>query len=273
MNPELTEFLLTQTLLLAVVLILHTYMGLHIIRRGLIFCDLALDQLAALGAILGLGAGVEYGSGGSYLFSLAAVIFGSFLLAVAKPRSRLVPREAVIGIVYGLALAASLMATDKLPRGADCLAKTLTGSMLWVTWPLIGVTVVVYAGLMVFHLAYRHRFLALAENPGGTENERLWDFLFFASQGVITVLIVPIAGVLLAFGFLMIPAAMAALFTRGWLRATALGWSLGLAACLLGVVCSYILDWPYGPTLLASLGLFFFFSLAVRAMIPAEAQS
>ncbi|MFH1725355.1 MAG: metal ABC transporter permease [Elusimicrobiota bacterium] len=266
--PEVVTFFLAQLSLLAVVLVLHTYMGLHIIRRGLIFCDLALDQLAALGAIVGLGLGVEYGSAGSYLLSLAAVTVGAALLAVVKPKSRLIPREAVIGILYGLALAASLMTTDKLSRGADYLTKTLTGSLLWVTWPLIVTTAVVYAGLIVFHFVYRERFVSLAEEPGKLKREELWDFLFFASQGVITILIVPIAGVLLAFGFLMIPAAMATMFTRGWVRGTVLGWSLGFVACVLGVTASYLLNWPYGPTLLLSLGLFFFCALALRALLP-----
>ena len=201
------------------------------------------------------------------------MIAGAVMLAVIKPKSRRIPREAVIGILYGLALVASILATDKIARGADYLTKTLTGSMLWVTWPLILITIVVYAGLSVFHYAYRDRFVSLAEKPGTLDREGLWDFLFFASQGVITVLIVPIAGVLLAFGFLMIPAAMAAMFTGSWIRGTALGWCLGFAACVLGVTASYVFNWPYGPTLLLSLGLFFLAAMALRAALPAGEAS
>ncbi|MBW1791747.1 MAG: metal ABC transporter permease [Deltaproteobacteria bacterium] len=245
-------------------------MGLHIIRRGIIFCDLALAQLAAFGAIMGIGLGVRYGSPGSYLLSLAAVTIGAVLLAVLKSRSKLLPREAIIGIIYGLALVASLMVADKLSRGADYLTKTLTGSMLWVTWPLIWVTICAYVLLIAFHYIYRQKFMSLAKEGQKVRNENLWDFLFFASQGIITVLIVPIAGVLLAFGFLMIPAAIAAMFTTGWLSGMAVGWGLGFAACVMGVFSSYLFDLPYGPTLLLSLGVFFFCALAARILLSAR---
>jgi zinc/manganese transport system permease protein len=97
--PEAIHFFSVQITLVAIVLVLHTYLGLHVIRRTLIFSDLVLDQLAALGALVGIGFAVRYGSPGSYLMSLAAVLVGSLLLAVLKPRSPMVPREAVIGIL------------------------------------------------------------------------------------------------------------------------------------------------------------------------------
>ena len=93
--------------------------------------------------------------------------------------------------------------------------------------------------------------------------------MFFTTQGIITVLIVPIAGVLLAYSFLMIPAALATLFTRRWGLAVLLGWGLGFLACLLGLGSSYKWNWPYGPTLVLFLGLFFVVALVVRALLPA----
>ncbi len=263
-------FFAVQLSLLAVVLVLHTYLGLHIIRRVLIFSDLVLDQLAALGALVGIALGVQYGTASSYLVSLAAVLLGALLLAVVRPRSRLIPREAVIGIMYAMALVACLMLGDK-HVGTDAVTKTLTGCMAWVTWPLVAVTAAVYVGLALFHYVFRRRFIALVENPGGSGREGLWDFLFFATQGVITVLIVPIAGVLLAYAFLMIPAAIAAMFTRRWGKGLALGWSLGFLACVLGVSGSYFFSLPYGPTLVLSLGAFFTVSVFIRAALPQRA--
>ena len=264
------SFLSIQIALLAIVLILHTYIGLHIIRRVLIFSDLALDQLAAFGAIVGIGLGIQYGTTGSYLLSLVAVLIGCILLAVIKPRTRLIPREAVIGIIYGMALVACIMMADKLSGGGGHLAKTLSGNMLWVTWPLVFVTIFVYVLLMVVHYKYRRQFIALAEKKGKLEKENLWDFLFFTTQGIITVLIVPIAGVLLAYGFLMIPAAIAAMFTKGWASGLKIGWSVGFLACLIGLFTSYFLDLPYGPTLMVALGLFFMCALALRAILPGK---
>jgi zinc/manganese transport system permease protein len=270
---ETVRFFLLQISLIAVVLVLHTYLGLHIIRRTLIFCDLALDQLAALGALAGVGLGIQYASANSYLMGMAAVFFGAVLLAVIKPKSRAIPREAVIGIVYMLALVACLLLGDKLPGGEAYVTKTLSGSMLWVSWRLVGVTVGVYILLLVFHYRFRDRFIALAENPGLLKNEKLWDFLFFTTQGIITVLIVPIAGVLLAYVFLMVPAAIASMFTRRWLAGVALGWGIGFVPSVIGIGASYFFDWPYGPCLGLCLGLAFVCAILVRGVLGAPERA
>jgi len=266
MTPEILRFFSVQTALIAVVLVLHTYIGLHIIRRTLIFSDLVLDQLAAFGAMAAIGFGIEYGTFQSYLASMVAVLFGALLLALIKPKSRAVPREAVIGIMYAMALVASLLLGDKLCGGSAYVTKTLAGSMLWVTWPLVCITAVVYILIMIFHLKFHRKFIDIAERTNQVKNERLWDFLLFVTQGIITVLIVPIAGVLLAYAFLMIPAAIAAMFTRKWALAVLVGWSIGFIACLAGLCCSYFFNLPYGPTLVLSLGVFFFAAIAIRCL-------
>ena len=268
MTSEIVRFFSVQIALLAVVLILHTYIGLHIIRRTLIFSDLVLDQLAAFGALVGISLGIEYGTAQSYLSSTVAVLFGALLLALIKPKSRAIPREAVIGIMYALALVASLLLADKLRGGEAYVTKTLAGSMLWVTWPLVCVTTLVYIILLAFHCKFQRKFIGLAENPFGTKNERLWDFLLFTTQGIITVLIVPIAGVLLAYAFLMIPAAIAAMFTRRWAGAVIIGWAAGFTACVIGLYSSYFFDLPYGPSLVLWLGLFFVVAIVIRCLFP-----
>lgn len=267
MDSEIVRFFTVQIALIAVVLILHTYIGLHIIRRTLIFSDLVLDQLAAFGALAGIGLGIEYGTFQSYLSSMIAVLFGALLLALIKPRSRVIPREAVIGIMYAMALVASLLLGDKLRGGEAYVIKTLAGAMLWVSWPLVCVTTVVYIVLLVFHYKFRRKFIGLAENPAKVKNERFWDFLLFTTQGVITVLIVPIAGVLLAYAFLMIPAAIAAMFTKKWAVAVVIGWTIGFIACSVGLCSSYFFDLPYGPSLVLSLGSFFVVAIVIRCLI------
>jgi len=281
---EVIKLFSLQISLVAVVLILHTYLGLHIIRRTLIFSDLVLDQLAAFGALVGVGiytkyafsdssvlAGLavhfKYASIGSYMIALVAVLFGSLLLALLKPKTRAIPREAVIGILYAMALVISLLFTDKLPDAEAYVTTTLSGSLLWVTWPLVSVTAAVYIILLIFHYFFRGTFITLAENPQTLKNEKLWDFLFFTTQGIITVLIVPIAGVLLAYAFLMIPAATAAMFTKKWAKAVLIGWSIGFVACLLGLGSSYFWNFPYGPTLVLFLGLFFVCAMVLRSLL------
>ena len=268
---DFLNFFLIQIVLIAVVLSVHTYMGLHIIRRGLIFSDLSLDQLAALGVIAGIGMGIEGGTTGSYLISFIAVLVGAVLLAVIKPKNKKIPREAVIGIIYCLALVASFMVADKISGGASYVTQTLSGCMLWVTWPLVWVTVATYILLSIFHYRYREKIIAITEQKK-VEHENFWDLLFFLTQGIITVLIVPIAGVLLAYSFLMIPAAIGVLFTKDWLRGLIIGWTVGFIASMTGLLLSYFYRLPYGPSLVLALGVFFFGALILRILLPEEVE-
>ena len=268
---EIVNFFSLQIILLLAVILVHTYLGLHVIRRGIIFSDLALDQLAAFGVIVGIGLGFRGGSTTSYLFSLGAVLLGSFVLAFAKPKNQRIPHEAVIGITYGLALVASIMVADKFSGGSAYVTQTLSGCMLWVNWNLVIVTVLVYLVLSIFHYIYRKKFIAITDKSREVKHENLWDLLFFATLGIIAALIVPIAGVLLAYSFLMIPAAIAALFTKKWGEGLKIGWIVGLIASFSGVLASYFFRLPYGPTLVLTLGIFFLGALIVRALIPEKA--
>jgi ABC-type Mn2+/Zn2+ transport system permease subunit len=137
----------------------------------------------------------------------------------------------------------------------------------------VGITTAVYVVLLIFHYVYRGKFIELAENGGSMEHQRRWDFLFFTTQGIITVLIVPVAGVLLAYAFLMIPAAIAAMFTKRWGPAVLMGWVVGMVACVSGVCLSFFRDLPYGPTLILCLGLAFLLAVGIRAVVPATARS
>ncbi len=265
---ETFSFLSIQIVLLLVVTSVHTYLGLHVIRRGIVFSDLSLDQLAAFGVIVGIGLGIQGGSAGSYIVSFVAVLIGSVLLAYVKPKNKNIPHEAVIGIIYGLALVASVMVADKISGGMAYVTQTLTGVMLWVNWPLVLVTVIVYVVLSAFHYKFREKFISITEGKVSQPNENLWDLLFFISLGIITVLIVPIAGVLLAYSFLMIPAAIASLFTKEWGKALRIGWGVGFIASMVGLFSSYSFNLPYGPTLVLALGVFFIGALALRCFIP-----
>lgn len=272
LSGDLANFFAMQICLLAVVLVLHTYTGMHIIRRGIIFCDLVLDQLAAFGIVVGIALGIKYGTPQSYLMAMGATLVGCVLLAVIRPRNRLIPQDAVIGIMYGMVLIASLLLADKLPTGDADLKNTLVGSMSWVSWKLVGVTAGAYLALLVFHYIFRKRMIHITESGENVPWRVLWDFLFFLSQGIITILIVPVAGVLLAYGFLMIPAAIGVIFTRGWRTGLLIGWTSGMAACLLGLFFSYRSDSPYGPSLLLSMGIFFMIALVARACFSGKVK-
>jgi zinc/manganese transport system permease protein len=267
---ETLHFLSIQIVLLAVVTSVHTYLGLHVIRRGIVFSDLSLDQLAAFGVILGIGLGIQGGTAGSYFISFIAVLLGSILLAYVKPKNKKIPHEAVIGIIYGLALVASIMVADKMPGGGAYVTQTLSGCMLWVNWHLVTVTVFVYSVMAFFLYKYHEKFKTITERTNKVQNENFWDLLFFICLGIITVLIVPIAGVLLAYGFLMIPAAIATLFTKKWGKALLIGWIVGFISSMLGLFSSYFIHLPYGPTLVLALGLVFIGALVIRIFLNSK---
>jgi zinc/manganese transport system permease protein len=261
------NFFAMQICLLAVVLVLHTYTGIHIIRRGIIFSDLVLDQLAAFGIVVGIALGIKYGTPASYLMAFGATLIGCILLAVIQPKNKLIPQEAVIGVMYGMALVASLLLADKLPTGSADLKNTLEGSMSWVSWPLVAITAAIYIALLIFHYIFRKTIIGYTESDKISKERRLWDFLFFLSQGIITILIVPVAGVLLAYGFLMIPAAIGVMFTKDWKKSLLAGWSCGMIACTIGIIFSYKTDSPYGPSLMLSMGTLFLAALFIHRAV------
>jgi zinc/manganese transport system permease protein len=267
------DFISIQIILLAVVVTVHTYLGLHVIRRGIVFSDLSLDQLAALGMIIGITVNIPENSVLSYLISFALVLAGAFILAYLKPKDKRVPHEALIGILYGLALAASIIVAYSTLGGMGSVKSSLEGCIGWTTWPLVYMTVIVYVILGVFHYKVKDRIIAITDNAGkGTHgvvrNEKIWDLFFFISLGIITVLIVPIAGVLLAYGFLMIPAATAALFTKRWSSGLGIGWAVGFIASVTGLLAAYFGKLSYGPTLILSMGSFFIIALIIKSIFP-----
>src|SRR6059058_5561846 len=196
-----------------------SYLGLHVIAREVIFVDLSLAQMAALGGLSALLIHVEADSNWAYAFALFATAVGALLFALTRTSHRetqRVPQEAFIGIVYVVASGAAILVANKVPVGGEAIEKTLTGSILWVTWPTIAKLAVAYAALGVFHYMLRNKFLTISFHPEEAERAgwkiRWWDFWFYLSFGVVITLAVPVAGVLMVFSFLVVPAVVAFLF-------------------------------------------------------------
>ena len=238
-----------------------SYLGLHVIAREVIFVDLSLAQMAALGSLSALLFHVNPDSAWTYVFALLATAVGAFLFALTRTSDRKgrVPQEAFIGIVYVVASAAAVLVANKVPGGGEAVEKTLVGSLLWVTWPKIGRLAIVYAALGVFQYVFRKRFLTISFHPEEAESAgwkiRWWDFLFYLSFGVVITLAVPIAGVLMVFSFLVVPAVIANLFTGDKRNLTLISWSSGALASLVGLWLSYTQDLPTGPLIVCMYGL------------------
>jgi zinc/manganese transport system permease protein len=206
---------------------IHTYLGTHVLARGVIFVDLALAQIAALGTTAAFLMGFATDSDASYWISLLFTFVGAAVFSLSRLDEDRVPQEAIIGITYVVASAIAILAVDKAPHGAEHIKYLLVGSVLWVTWPAVLKTAGLYVLIGIFHYAYRVRFTLISNDPAAARrqglNLKLWDFLFYASFGFVINSSVRIAGVLLVFSFLIVPAVVGALFTRSLAVRLAIG--------------------------------------------------
>ena len=244
-----------------------SYLGLHVIAREVIFVDLSLAQIAALGGLVAL-LFVGHDSPLRWVFALAFTAVGAFLFAVTRTaRGGRVPQEAIIGIVYVVASAGAILVADKVPGGGEEIEKSLVGSILWVTWAGIARLAAVYAVLGAFQYALRRKFLTISFQPEEAEHNgwsiRWWDFWFYLSFGIVITLAVPVGGVLMVFSFLVVPAVIAFLFTRDMRRLAYLAWGSGAIASLLGLWISFTGNLPTGPLIVCMYGLL----LAVVALL------
>jgi len=238
---------------------IHSYLGIHVIKRKVIFVDLALAQVAALGTTVGFLFGIVPGTIGAYWFSLSFAILGAAIFSLSRLRNEKIPQEAVIGLVYAIAAAVVILVIDKAPHGAEHIKELLTGSILWVKWETIAYAALVYAGIGLFHFIFRKKFLLISNNPEKAYQEgisvRFWDFLFYVSFGIVITHSVGTAGVLLVFVFLVVPAITSILITDILWKQLVIGWGMGLVVSVLGLYVSYIADLPSGPTVVAFYGI------------------
>jgi zinc/manganese transport system permease protein len=171
-----------------------------------------------------------------------------------------VPQEAIIGITYVIASAAAILVADRAPEGAEHIKELLAGSILWVTWPTVLKDFVIYSLVGLFHYLFRRRFILITEDPERAYAQGmrvwLWDFLFYLSFGVVITLSVEIAGVLMVFSYLVAPAIIALGSSDRWGPRVAIAWAMGFLASAVGLIASYQADFPSGPAIVCSLGLF-----------------
>ena len=238
---------------------IHAYLGIHVIAREVVFVDIALAQIAALGAAAALLVDAPLESPLAYAAGLGATLVGAAILALTRSRERRVSQEAVIGVVYAVSAAAAVLLVDQAPHGAEHLRRMLVGSLLAVTPGEVARIAGLYALVGVFHWACRRPFLLISADPDAAFRAgwrvRLWDFLFYASFGLVVTSSVRVAGVLLVFSYLIVPA-LAGLVRGGTVGARLLvGWAFGALVSLLGILASALLDLPTGATVACVFGL------------------
>ncbi len=238
---------------------IHAYLGVHVVERGVIFVDLSLAQIAALGSTVAYLAGYDLHSTTAYLFSLGFTFMGAAIFALTRVhRKTRIPQEAIIGIVYAVSAAMAILIMSKATQETEHLKEMLVGNILSVTWPELARTALLYALVGLFHFIFRRRFLAISMDESAAEREgvnvRLWDFLFYMSFGFVVTSSVAIAGVLLVFCFLIVPSVTAMLFAERLGPRLAIGWSMGAVVSAAGVALSFLLDLPTGAAIVATFG-------------------
>jgi len=237
---------------------IHAYLGVHVFERGVIFVDLALAQIAALGATVAIVIGMDPHGSHSYWISLAFTFLGAGIFALARARRGRIPQEAFIGITYAVASAAAILLMSKATHETEHLKDMLVGNILAVSWPEVRETAMLYSLVGIFHFIFRKKFLLISTNhdkaAGLGINVRFWDFLFYASFGFVVTSSVAIAGVLLVFCYLIVPSVGAMLFADRIGPRLAIGWTMGTLVSALGCYFSVQMDTPTGATIVVTFG-------------------
>jgi zinc/manganese transport system permease protein len=242
--------------LVAVCLVgIHAYFGIQVLARKVIFVDLALAQIAALGATVAFMLGHSAQSPATYGYSLAFTLLAAVLLAFTRGWGTRVPQEALIGVIYVVAAAAAILLIDRAPQGAEHLKQILTGNILTSGLNEIAFVIPLYAAIGLLHWTLRNQM-------GGTASI-FWEFVFYASFGVVVTSSVAIAGVLLVFSFLIVPAAIGVMFASLLTRQLAIGWIVGTITSAVGLAISFSFDMPTGAAMVCAFGA----ALAVAGLL------
>lgn len=269
---EMLDFLKYPFLASLILTGIHAYLGVHVVERGVIFVDLALAQIAALGATVAVVVGIDPHGSTSYWISLGFTFVGAAIFALARTRRGHIPQEAFIGIAYAVASATAILLMSKATGETEHLKDMLVGNILAVSKGEVLKTAGLYGAVGLFHYICRNKFLAISLNHDKAEqlgiNVRLWDFLFYASFGFVVTSSVAIAGVLLVFCYLIVPSVGAMLFADRVGPRLAIGWTMGTLVSALGCLLSVQLDTPTGATIVVTFGavllLMFLFHLVVH---------
>ena len=255
---EILQFLILPFLASLILTGIHAYLGVHVVERGVIFVDLALAQIAALGATIAILIGVDPHGEGAYWMSLGFTFVGALIFSLVRSRRKRIPVEAFIGISYAVASAAAILAMSKATGETEHLKDMLVGNILAVSKHDVIKTAILYGAIGLFHYIFRRKFLAISMDHDEAErsgiNVKLWDFLFYASVGFVVTSSVAIAGVLLVFCDLVVPSVGAMLFADRIGTRLAIGWTMGTLVSALGCYCSVLFDTPTGATIVCTFG-------------------
>jgi zinc/manganese transport system permease protein len=256
--------------------LMHAYLGVHVLRRRIVFADLALAQLSALGATVAYANGYAASSAAGFGYALLFTVIGAALLTLTRGLARHVSQEAFVGIVYVVATAATILVIDRAPQGAEHVKRILIGSILTVEPADVAKFAVLYAAIGVLHWFARRPLLALSKEtlPTGGTRIAVWlcDFVFFLSFAIVVTSSVTTAGVLLVFSLLIVPAVIGSIFSGKLSVVLLTAWSVGIAASAAGLSGSYALDLPTGAAMVIAQASFLLLAGAAKVLIFVDRQ-
>lgn len=230
---------------------INAYLGFHVVRRGVLFVDLAMAQTAALGAAIGTVIGLEHGTLGGYVISAAFALGAAAFFALM--RSRRVHQEAIVAVSYGIAMAATFVVLEHSPHGAEEVKHLLVGQLLTVAPHNVFLTAGLYVAAGLVLARFHRRILAITE--GRAAHDPPTELVFYGIFALVVTSSVQLVGVLLVFALLVMPAIAALLLSEGSGRALGWGWTLAVTGSLLGLHAAFHLDLPAAPVVVLTLGV------------------
>jgi len=251
-----------------------SYFGNHILSRGIIFIDIAVAQIAALGTMIGLLLGYSEESLSVQLISYLFTIIIISLFALTKFQKQIIPQEAIIGIIYCVGLGLSMLLAEKIPGGSNFITKTITGNLLWVTWDKVFNCLLIFVLIGIIHIVFWKHFKLISSTKNGLPyslwRTRAYELIFYITFGIVIVKAVPVGGVFLVFTLLIAPTAAVTMFTQSWKKRFIWSWIIGIAGSVLGMYISYTLNISNAPAIVTLLGVIVFIlafgKLAVRKL-------
>lgn len=246
-------------IVMALILVaMHSHLGWHVVRRGVIFVDIALAQVAAFGVAVALLLGGEIGTDSTYAVALCATFLGAGLIALTRSREETVPQEAYIGIIYAVASAAMILVLTQVPHGGEEIRHLLVGALLWVTWPIVVKTGILYAVLGGALWFWRRPLKRISTDAAAARAEgldvRRWDLVFYVILGTVVTSSVQVAGVLLVFALLVVPTVMGIRLIGAGRAQFLYTLGVGIAAVVIGSGASYVFDLPTGTAIVCAFG-------------------
>ena len=237
---------------------LLVYLGIHVVQRGIIFIDIAMAQMASLGMCVAVLWQMEPESPATFTLALGFTLVGAAIFSFTGKRASRVPQEAVIGIAYVVSAAAAVLVISRAAHGGEEIKNMLVGDILSVyrvgVWKCFGL----FAGVGAFHFLFRKRFLLVSFNREAAYEQgmrvRWWDFLFYASFGFVVTSFVRIAGVLLVFTYLIVPAVCSISLAQALRNRLLIGWVVSLIGGVAGLFLSYRADLSPGAAIVCTFG-------------------